>query len=104
MNSTAPLSYWLDTADGFETPADLPTRAQVVIVGGGVFGVSAALFLARAGADVLLLDQRRLSGGATGRNAGIVSPATTENYLDASERLGRDGARLVWQFTEDSAA
>ena len=104
MSASTPLSYWLATGPHFETPATLPDRAQVVVLGGGVFGVSAALFLARAGADTLLLEQRTLAGGATGRNAGIVAPGTTQGYLSLGETAGWDTARQVWQFTEDSAA
>ncbi len=104
MSASTPLSYWLATGPRLDTPPDLPDCAQVVVLGGGVFGVSAALFLARAGADVLVLEQRCLSGGATGRNAGIVAPGTTQNYLTLGETAGWDTARQVWQFTEDSSA
>jgi gamma-glutamylputrescine oxidase len=50
----------------------LPARAEVVVVGGGVMGVSAAYWLARHGADVLLLESRRLAWGASGRNGGFM--------------------------------
>ena len=103
MTHSTSLSYWLATGPCLDTSAPLPDRAQVVVLGGGIFGISAALFLARAGADVLLLEERRLSGGATGRNAGIVAPGTTQSYLTLGETAGWDTARQVWQFTEDSA-
>ena len=46
--------------------ADLPSRAQVVIVGGGVIGCSVAYHLTKLGwNDVLLLEQGHLSGGTT---------------------------------------
>jgi len=48
-------------------------RASVVIVGGGVTGVSIAFHLAVAGVrDVLLLERRTLASGGTGRSVGIV--------------------------------
>ncbi len=67
-------------------------------------GASIALFLARAGANVLLIERGTLAGGATGRNAGIVSPGTTESYLRTIEARGHATARAIWQYTEDSAA
>lgn len=46
------------------------TTADLVIVGGGVTGISAALYAARAGATVVCLDRGRVNGEASGGNAG----------------------------------
>ncbi|MEP9365035.1 FAD-dependent oxidoreductase [Nocardioides sp. CN2-186] len=71
--------------------ADLPTRAQVVIVGGGVIGTSVAYHLTKLGwTDVLLLEQGTLSCGTTWHAAGLVGP------LRASE----SGTRLVQYSAE----
>src|SRR6201982_2610990 len=65
---------------------ELPGRARVVIIGGGVIGASVAYHLAQLGCtDVLLLEQGRLSGGTTWHAAGLVA------QLRASE----NGTRLV---------
>jgi glycine cleavage system aminomethyltransferase T/glycine/D-amino acid oxidase-like deaminating enzyme len=67
-------------------PTDLPSRARVVVVGGGVIGTSTAYHLTRLGwTDVLLLEQGSLSGGTTWHAAGLVG------QLRASE----SGTRLV---------
>jgi D-amino-acid dehydrogenase len=47
----------------------------VVVVGGGIAGLSIAYFLRRGGADVTLLESNRVGRGASGVNAGWVSPA-----------------------------
>jgi 4-methylaminobutanoate oxidase (formaldehyde-forming) len=66
--------------------AELPSRAQVVIIGGGVIGTSVAYHLTKLGwTDVVLLEQGRLSSGTTWHAAGLVGP------LRASE----SGTRLV---------
>jgi sarcosine oxidase subunit beta len=53
--------------------ADLPARASVVVVGGGVIGMSTAFHLAEAGVrDVLLLDGGSFGSGSTCRAAGGV--------------------------------
>lgn len=49
------------------------TRPRVVIVGGGAIGISCAYYLARAGADVALLERARVGAGASSGNAGTVS-------------------------------
>lgn len=50
----------------------LPKAADVVVIGGGVLGVSTALFLARAGKRVVLLEKGRISGEQSSRNWGWI--------------------------------
>src|SRR5215475_4693416 len=47
-----------------------PKGAAVVIVGGGVTGLSAGWWLARAGVDVLVLEKGIVGWEASGRNGG----------------------------------
>jgi D-amino-acid dehydrogenase len=49
------------------------TTARVVVVGGGVIGLSCAYDLARAGVSVVLLEREALAAGASLGNAGTVS-------------------------------
>lgn len=52
---------------------DTPSRAQIVIVGGGIIGASLAYHLTKLGlTDVVLLEQGELSGGTTWHAAGLV--------------------------------
>jgi glycine/D-amino acid oxidase-like deaminating enzyme len=46
------------------------TKADVLIVGGGIAGCATAWFLAREGADVILIERDDISSRASGRNAG----------------------------------
>lgn len=50
----------------------LPRTAEVVVIGGGVNGVSTAYQLARRGVDVVLLERRQLGAGATGKSGALV--------------------------------
>lgn len=47
---------------------------KVVVVGGGVIGVSCAYYLACGGARVVVLERERIGAGASEGNAGTVSP------------------------------
>src|SRR5580765_1355330 len=55
------------------TLGDLPQRARVVVVGGGVIGCSVAYHLAREGwTDVVLLERDQLTSGTTWHSAGLI--------------------------------
>lgn len=51
---------------------DCPDKADVVIVGGGIIGVSTAYFLSRAGIDVTLCEKGHIAGEQSSRNWGWV--------------------------------
>jgi|tagenome__1003787_1003787.scaffolds.fasta_scaffold20973638_1 sarcosine oxidase subunit beta len=77
--------------------AALPTRAEVVVVGGGVMGTSAAFHLAEAGVDVLLLERGQLAGGSTSRAAGGVRAQFSDPL---NIRLGARGLEAFAHFGE----
>ena len=53
--------------------AQLPSRARVIVIGGGVIGVSVAYHLGKMGwSDVVLLERRELTSGTTWHAAGLV--------------------------------
>jgi 4-methylaminobutanoate oxidase (formaldehyde-forming) len=80
------------TIDPVSTDGAVPSRAQVVIVGGGVTGCSIAYHLAHLGwTDVVLLEQHQLTAGTTWHAAGLITSAgmTDETALFFS-RYSRD--------------
>lgn len=55
-----------------ETEAHQPDRATVVVIGGGVAGVSAAHYLAKAGIPTVLFEKGRIAGEQSSRNWGWI--------------------------------
>jgi glycine/D-amino acid oxidase-like deaminating enzyme len=90
-------SLWSDTAPDRTRYAPL-TQAitvDVVVIGGGFTGVSAAYHLAAGGASVALLEARTIGYGGSGRNVGLVNAGLWTPPDEVEEKLGQTtGARL----------
>ncbi|KVP35506.1 NAD(P)/FAD-dependent oxidoreductase [Burkholderia ubonensis] len=97
-------SFWLATAPPFIDGATgpVPARADVVVVGGGFTGLSAALSLARKGVDVVLVEASRIHGEASGRNGGHCSPGTAQSLPELIERYGEQIAMQHYQAYTDA--
>ncbi len=64
--ASAPPGPTLDSIQG-------PHKTDVAIIGGGYTGLSAALHLAKAGCDTILLEAEDIGFGGAGRNVGLVN-------------------------------
>ena len=56
----------------FASPVSMPAAADVVIIGGGIIGISTALFLAKEGVNVVVCEKGFVAGEQSGRNWGWV--------------------------------
>ena len=69
----------------------LPTQAQVVIIGGGVIGCSVAYHLTKLGIrDVLLLERQQLSSGTTWHAAGLVGQLRANRVMTELARYSAE--------------
>jgi glycine/D-amino acid oxidase-like deaminating enzyme len=90
--------YWLEAAPLSESPAsEVPKQADVAIVGGGYTGLSAALTLARAGRDVVVLDAGLPGDGASTKNAGNVSRTLKKSFSELEHKFGNQKAAAYYR-------
>lgn len=99
-----PQSWYAATA---ETLPDMPPlrgeiNADVCIIGAGYTGLSAALELAQAGRDVVVIDAQRIGFGASGRNGGQLGSGQRQDQKTLEKMLGRDQANQLWDLGEEA--
>ena len=92
-----PLSWYEATV---QRPAGLALSgaktADVSVIGGGLAGLTAALELARAGKQVVLLEAGRVGCGASGRNGGFVSDGFACGIGDVAAKLGLEASQKLF--------
>lgn len=99
-----PPSVYADQIDPL--PPFLPlygeARADVCVVGGGYTGLSAALYLAEAGFDVVLLEAHRTGFGASGRNGGQIGSGQSLDVEELEQIAGPENAHRLWNMAEEA--
>ncbi len=101
--------YWWEEARRQDHRyVDLPVQADVVIIGSGYAGLSAALTLARAGRDVVVVDAGDPGYGASSRSGGMIGSGHRLSYFELVRRYGEEAAvdvlnegRRSLEFTTD---
>lgn len=86
-------------------PARLPAldadlRADVAVVGGGYTGLSTALALQESGVEAVVLERDFCGYGASGRNAGHLTPTICKDLPTAYLLFGRDTASQLVRFAD----
>src|SRR5690554_4270327 len=89
---------WSDTsAEPALSPSSLEGQhsSEVVVIGGGITGLSTALHLAESGVDVTLIEAGNIAGGGSGRSVGFVNAGLWIPPEDIVKALGEaDGERV----------
>jgi gamma-glutamylputrescine oxidase len=79
-------------------------ECDVCVVGAGIAGCSSALHLAQAGLSVVLLEQHRVSWGASGRSGGQALFGVAAGQAKLERLIGASDARAVWAVSVEALA
>ncbi len=80
-----------------------PTDVDVAVVGAGITGLTAALELARAGCQVMVLENRRLGSGATGFTTAKISLLQGTRLSSIAEEHGPEVVRAYVEANQEGA-
>jgi glycine/D-amino acid oxidase-like deaminating enzyme len=94
MKSTDPY-WWIEGPLAPSVAVEVQPSSDVVIVGAGYTGLSAAITLARAGRSVQVFDRQRPGEGASSRNGGITSGNIRPSFAELTKRVGEDKAGAI---------
>jgi glycine/D-amino acid oxidase-like deaminating enzyme len=96
--------YWTDNTP---KPAgiavtDLPSEADVVVIGAGVTGLTAARRLADLGKSVVIVEAREVGDGASAINGGQLNYGLKPSLKSLTKRFGPEATRELWDASLDA--
>jgi gamma-glutamylputrescine oxidase len=86
------------------SPLSESVEADVVVIGAGFAGLSAALELAQRGYKVVVLEADLICSGASGRNGGQALAGFASGQSVLESQLGMAGARQAWDMSLEAIA
>lgn len=97
LSSGENLSLWLTTAPGpvASTPLNQDIDTDVLVIGGGISGITTAYCLAQKGQDVVLIEDGYIGSGESGRTSGHLCSALDDRFYELERLFGKDGAVMA---------
>jgi len=97
MKTISTRSYWIESATKPRFPKlERSLKVDVIVVGAGITGVTAAYLLKRAGYTVALLERERVARIDTGHTTAHLTSVIDLRLHQLIRRFGGDHARAVW--------
>lgn len=98
MTSGSHISYWSESAEPlYYNTLRADKSADVLIIGGGISGLTTAYCLAKSGKKVILLEDGCLGSGESGRTTAHITFALDDRYYDIEKFFGQQKARMAAQ-------
>jgi len=94
-------SLWIDTTPATDYPAVAgDARYDVVVVGGGITGLSTAYLLKQSGARVAVIERHHVATGTTGNTTAKVTSLHSLSYAQLVDKRGEEMARLYGEANQ----
>ncbi|MBZ4033398.1 FAD-dependent oxidoreductase [Flavobacterium sp. 17A] len=90
------VSFWIDSTDiiAFEKPTQ-DIKTDVLIIGGGIAGITTAYKLLKIGKKVVLVEDGFIGSGETGRTTAHLTCALDDRYYYLENTFGKESAKLA---------
>ncbi len=96
--------YWWEDQPKYSESNGIPVKADVVIVGAGFTGLSAAITLAKSELSVIVFDSEEIGFGASTRNGGMLGSGHKVSPQQADKKYGLDIAGKIHKEANASLA
>ena len=90
--------YWFGPRTSQLEPLDKDITTDVVVVGGGIAGLTCAQALCERGIDVTIIEQAFCGAGASGKSSGFITPDSELELSDLARMYGPSRGRELWEF------
>lgn len=90
--------WYVNTKNNLPLAKDITT--DVVIIGGGMAGLTAAQAFNARGLQVVLVEKNFCGAGASGKSSGFITPNSELSLYDITNLYGQEDALSLWNFAE----
>jgi glycine/D-amino acid oxidase-like deaminating enzyme/nitrite reductase/ring-hydroxylating ferredoxin subunit len=96
LTSGSSISYWTDSIEPiYFQPLSTDLESDILIVGGGIAGLSVAYCLSKKGHKVVLIEDGFIGSGETGRTTAHIVNALDDRYFEIENKFRKETARLA---------
>lgn len=96
-------SYWLASTPQTNYPALLDNiKTDILVVGGGITGITNAYLLQKEGFDVVIIDAGKIASSTSGHTTAKITSLHDLKYAKLIKQIGNEGAQKYGQINQDA--